>query len=100
MSKIEWIKVPLAEADATTTIPAKFAELPNLNIDPEADPRKYLNYTTIGEYVYVVKGIYDLPNKCRGNYASEEELALWGEIIEANDTWEVITQLPETDVKI
>ena len=100
MSKIEWIKVPLEEADAVVTIPAQFAELPGLDIDPAADPHEYLNYTVIGDYSYVVKGIYDLENKNRMNTSSEEELALWDEIIEANEHWELVTELPEVDVEI
>lgn len=101
MSKIEWIKVPLAEADATTTIPEKFTDLPGLNIDPNADPHDYLNYTVIGEYSYVVKGIYDLVNKNRQTVSSEEELALWDEILEENPHWEIVTELPiQEDVEV
>ena len=94
---IEYIKVPLEEADAVATIPEKFTELSGLNIDPEADPREYLNYTVIDDFSYVVKGIYDLVNKNRLTTSSEEELALWDEVMEENPNWEIVDTLPQQD---
>ena len=93
---IEYIKVPLAEADAIATIPEQFAHL-GLNIDIEADPREYLNYTVIDDYSYVVKGVYDLENKNRAFPASAEELAIWDSIIADNENWEVVESLPVQD---
>ena len=93
---MEYIKVPLVEADAVATIPAQFAEL-GLNIDLEADPRDYLNYVVIEDYSYVIKGVYDLKNKNRMFPTSDEENEIWDSILADNPNWDVVTSLPQQD---
>ena len=97
---MRYLKIPLAEADAFKKIPTEML-VDSVHVDTEKDVREYTVFVVIGDYSYVNMAIYDLPNKGKQHYPTEEENAMWDKIAEENPTWEIVTERPpQEDVEI
>ena len=87
-----WLKIRKNKINKLRKIP-QFQEVSGLKINKNKETLDYLKTETIGDYIYVYMGIFDLSNKNRINPSSQEEKNKWNSFKNDNN-FEVVNELP------